>query len=785
MFRLRPPALTPLLFVAVATVLTWPLVLTPASKLAALDGPGDPYLNLWILGWDLRTISASPWSLLTGGVFDANIFHPARQTLTYSDHFLLQALCVWPVYAVTHNPVLCYNLVLFGSLVASAWAMTMFVRSVTASEPAAVVAGLIWGFWPFHFAHLGHLQLQALYFLPLAFLFLHRLMAGARRRDAVGLGLMTGLQAVASVYWGLIGGLAIVVGAVALIVTAGGRRVGRLIRLGLLAAIVAFVVVLPVLWPYVQAQQREGFGRNLYEAAQHAATPHAYMSAPHVNLLYGWTSTFTSTRGAESELFVGLTVIVLAFIGLIIARRRGHWPLAASALAIVVVGVLLSLGPDGVRPLYAFLQRWVFGFQAIRAPARFAMMVAFGLAVLAALGTRAVRVAPAVIALLLVIEYANRPLAWVEAPPLSTPAGRWLSQAPAPGAVLYLPLTIDIENTPFMVESLEHGRPIVNGYSGLRPPFYPALVDTFHAFPSVEAMWTLKDLEVRYVVSPARIDPGVWPLVERAHFDAAGAVPARVIYEVVWTPEAEARLGEPSVPAPPPVGAIPFAPGEALGYRVEWAGPAGTVTAGQIDVTVEKPSEATYRFVVAARTAPWIARFFDADDRFITEATASDLMPVRHERRLHEGHRVVDDAIRFDYDRHVVVSDTDAGRPPLRLWPGARDPIAAFFYLRTLALTPGTSLQVPVNDNGRNLILDVKVVGVERITVAGREQEALRVTPVLRQRLERRQPIDLTVWLSHDARHIPLVADVRAGFGTLRLELERVSSVASGLLPVH
>jgi hypothetical protein len=46
------------------------------------------------------------------------------------------------------------------------------------------------------------------------------------------------------------------------------------------------------------------------------------------------------------------------------------------------------------------------------------------------------------------------------------------------------------------------------------------------------------------------------------------------------------------------------------------------------------------------------------------------------------------------------------------------------------------------------------------------------VTPILRQRIERRQPIDLTVWLSRDARHVPLAADVRAGFGTLRLELE-------------
>jgi len=804
MSRVSRHGLALLLFCGLAVLFTWPLILAPASKLGALNGPGDPYLNLWILGWDLRTISASPASLLTGSIFDANIFHPARQTLTYSDHFLLQALCVWPLYALTHNLVFCYNAVLFGSLVASALAMYAFVRGVTGSAAGAIVAGIIWGFWPFHFAHLGHLQLQALYFLPLAFLFLHRLVAGARHRDAVGLGAMAGLQAVASVYWGVIGGVALAVSALALVLTAGGRGAGMLIRRGLLAACVAFLIVSPVLWPYVQAQQREGFGRNLYEAAQHAATFGSYMTAPRVNWLEGSTAGFITARGGvETELFVGFTAIALAFVGAVTARRRGQWPLAASALALVIVGFMLSLGPDGVRPLYAFLQRWIFGFQAIRAPARFAVMVTFGLALLAAIGTRElqglrwastrrVRLMPIVIVGLLAAEYANHPLAWVDAPPRSTPAGRWLSQAPQPGAVLYLPLTIDIENTPFMVESLEHGRPIVNGYSGLRPPFYAALVDAMQGFPSADALWTLKDLDVRYVVSPQPIAgaDGKWPLVERARFDAIDGMPRRLIYEVVWTPDAETRLGEPPVPAPPPPGAIPFVPGEAMAYRVEWAGPAGTVTAGQINLTVEALGDAlvkdgpaydasahsapAYRFTIAARTAPWIARFYDADDRFITDATA-DLMPVRHGRQLREGRRSIDEAVRFDRDRRIVVSEGAGGRPPLRLWPGARDPIAAFFYLRTLPLAPGTRVQLPVNDNGRNLILDVQVAGVERIRAEGREQEALRVTPVLRQRIERRQPLDITVWLSHDARRIPLIADVRAGFGTLHLELERYS----------
>ena len=88
--RLLPLALYALL----AVVFTWPLARAPFSHLAALHGPGDPYLNLWILGWDLDTISRAPLDVVNGRVFDAPIFHPARQTLAYSDHFLVVALMV-------------------------------------------------------------------------------------------------------------------------------------------------------------------------------------------------------------------------------------------------------------------------------------------------------------------------------------------------------------------------------------------------------------------------------------------------------------------------------------------------------------------------------------------------------------------------------------------------------------------------------------------------------------------------------------------------------------------
>jgi hypothetical protein len=198
-------------YVVAAVVLTFPLVLSLTSSLGALQGPGDPYLNLWILGWGLRAWTHDPLSVLSGRVFDANIFFPAETTLAYSDHFLLQALALAPIYALTGDAVLCYNVLLIASIALSGLAMHVFVREVTGSEWGAFLAGLAWACWPYRTAHFLHIQLQALYFLPLALLFLHRVFAGRRWRDVLLLGVATALQFVASVYYGLMTAVALVV----------------------------------------------------------------------------------------------------------------------------------------------------------------------------------------------------------------------------------------------------------------------------------------------------------------------------------------------------------------------------------------------------------------------------------------------------------------------------------------------------------------------------------------------------------------------------------------------
>jgi hypothetical protein len=482
-------------------------------------------------------------------------------------------------------------------------------------------------------------------------------------------------------------------------------------------------------------------------------------------------------------LFPGFVIIVLAAAGIVLAWRSDAHPIVVAMLTVGAFGFVLSLGPDGMRPLYAFFHRFIFGFQAIRAPARFAVLAMFAMTTLAALGWRelsreahkARRMSAnhywgvAIIALM-ALEFVDVPIPMSPAPARQTDIGRWLERASGPGPVIYLPLGLDVESTPAMVQSLEHRRPIVNGYSGQRPAFYAALVDTLSGFPSDDALLALKEIGVRFAVTKKPLMPpsadAAWPLVERARF-ADG-----LIYEFHWTPELDERLRAAATVTPPVPGIVPFRPGERATYAVRWAG-AVDLPAGQITVRVERPD---YTFLVGAESAPWVARFFEAKDAFTTRA-GPDLLPELHERDQKEGARHETRVFVYDHARGLVHLGRTVEQAlgsegvNLPLPAGSRDAISALFYVRTLPLEPGARYAIPVNEAGRNLVVDVVVTGRESVQIQGKSQEAIRIEPRVRRPAERRRPGIATIWLSADARRVPLAFDVEASFGKVRIEL--------------
>src|SRR3954469_15383201 len=188
-------------FTALALILLAPLSLHPAG-VARLDGDGQ--FSIWNVAWVAHALTTDPLN-----VWNANIFYPSRMTLAYSEANLLAGLLAAPVYALSHSPVLALNLVLIASFVLSAVAMFALVSYLTGDRRAGAVSGVAFGFCPFVFAHLSHIQLLMTAGLPLSLLCFHRLSDAPSPKRGGALGLALAAQTYACAYYGIFGVLLI------------------------------------------------------------------------------------------------------------------------------------------------------------------------------------------------------------------------------------------------------------------------------------------------------------------------------------------------------------------------------------------------------------------------------------------------------------------------------------------------------------------------------------------------------------------------------------------------
>lgn len=421
-----------LCFTLIACFLLYPLPLHLSNGLLAAQS-GDPLLQIWVIRWNIHKLTGS----LTD-YFDANIFYPYANTFAYHDHLFALGVLGLPIFTLTHNPILTYNLLLLLSFVLSAYSMYLFTSELTGNGCAAFLAGLIFGFLPYRFAHLDHLNLLSIQWLPLCLLFLTRYLFLKKRTTAKVVGLLAGfwgcylLQVLTSFnYLFMLTYLVGIVLAATLLLqgiyafrlramsvrlrsplrqaqgTATGIRAFRTrqeILLFLAGGCIVGMILLPFGLPYFQANQEMGFQRTLEETASLSARVQDYLVAPPENMLYGkFTQRFaspTSPFPREQILFAGLIPAILALWGVMsfffkpkLSDRSPRLDIVrVTYLVLFLIAGLLSLGPflsfqGKTVPLpYFWLYHVVPGFQSMRVPARFAVPAFLAIAVLASLG---------------------------------------------------------------------------------------------------------------------------------------------------------------------------------------------------------------------------------------------------------------------------------------------------------------------------------------------------------------------------------------------------------------
>lgn len=489
------------------------------AHLGSASYGGDARLIIWTLAWDNHAVLDRAPSL-----FDANIFHPAKDALAYSEHLFGISLFTLPVYAVTRNPILAYNIVWFLSFFLSAAAAHALVWRATRDHLAATVAGIAYAFcfYRMHQGH-GHLHMIWGFWIPLSLIAMDRwVRRPSRGRVSVFVAIVV-LQALGSWYQAVLIFVTNAMFMMWLVVVEGAAPRTQLRRLAAQAAIGA-VMALAIVTPFARHYGALA-AVNPAEAAAGAADLAAYLVPPENT----WAGQWLSAHGVkgprwiwgEQTLYLGWVAILLAMLGAAVSLRTRDSVVRRLRFFIVLamVAMALAAGPSasevatrawGWSP-FGLLAR-IPGVNLFRVPARFTALTTLAIAVLAATGCAAMHVrfgrAGRVVTLVAI------PLFLLESYVVHFPGGgpaafpiprmyAYIARLP-PGPVVSLPdhagTSIWFEEADYQFFSTAHWHPIANGYSRAEPDGFRALMDRLKTFPDPTSLAALRETGIRYVV---------------------------------------------------------------------------------------------------------------------------------------------------------------------------------------------------------------------------------------------------------------------------------------------
>jgi hypothetical protein len=334
-------------YLVIALAITWPLA-AGLTRQVPWD-LGDPLLVMWVLAWDCEQLLA----IVSGDVsriatfFDAPVFHPAPLTLAYSEHFIGQAIQILPVYAVTRDPILSYNLLFLSTFVLAGLGTYLFVHELTGDRRAAFVAGLLFAFAPYRMPQGPHLQVLSSQWMPFALYGLRRFFDAAGGHGSGGPDhLRQGYGGPPKLYakaegpplhgwrgWRPLAGAAAALimqnlsciyyvfyfmpFAAAYVVWEGVQRrswrAPRTIAALAAAGLVVILASLPMLLPYIAVRETLELTRTRGETIRYSADVYSYATAASGQLL--WGDLVRLFPKPEGDLFPGLVAVALALVG--------------------------------------------------------------------------------------------------------------------------------------------------------------------------------------------------------------------------------------------------------------------------------------------------------------------------------------------------------------------------------------------------------------------------------------------------------------------------------------
>jgi len=345
--RIFSQVLILLTFFSLTAVMTWPWVTRLRD---AVSDEGDPYMIAWSLWWDYHQTFTDPINL-----FHANVFYPYKYSLAFSEHEYGIALLFFPLFALGLRALTVNSVATFCGFAFSGYGTFRLSRTLTHSNGAAWIAGIIFAFVPYRFHVLSHLHYLFAGWIPLL---LEGLVLFARERTwrrASWLGVAFTMNALTCATYLILTLVPLALSAAFLILHYRIERDRALWLRGAAALGAATLVLLPFMLPYYFVMILYGFVCSADDVAVNSPSPMHWLVAEDRNKL--WKGFGAGIPGSDKhKLFPGLLPLLLALPAFLlprsatevtvrspnVARKRLLQTLDGAAFATTVVALLAA-----------------------------------------------------------------------------------------------------------------------------------------------------------------------------------------------------------------------------------------------------------------------------------------------------------------------------------------------------------------------------------------------------------------------------------------------------------
>jgi len=210
-----------------------------------------------------------------------------------------------------------------------------------------------------------------------------------------------------------------------------------------------------------------------------------------------------------------------------------------------------------------------------------------------------------------------------------------------------------------------------------------------------------------------------------------------------------------------------FGVGEYLRFSVGY----GIINAGtatmQVGDLVEVNGRPVYRIMTTATSNSVFDAFYPVRDTMLSLVDAEGLFTWRYEKHMREGDYRKDQVVRFLQDSGIAID----GRDTVAVVQYVQDVLSALYYVRTQELNVGESLMVPNMTDKKSYDLEVRILEKERIKTPAGEFDCVKVEPLLQAAGIFKHEGRITVWMTDDRLHMPVLMKSKIIVGSIRAEL--------------